>query len=89
MTNDLGWRPDSGPDRNGTLAPPSTLTSIRLAGLEAAEPRHFTMGGFSVPQYAESIAFSDNGTMIVTSNLGQTWIPEGAPGQSHGSALGS
>ncbi|GFE66815.1 YncE family protein [Litoreibacter roseus] len=82
VTNDLGWGPDLGPDRNGTYAPPSTLTSIRLAGPEDAEPRHFSMGGVSVPQHAESIAFSNDGTMIVTLNLGQTWIPEGEPGHS-------
>ena len=82
VTNDLGWGPDLGPDRNGTYAPPSTLTSIRLAGLEDAEPRHFSMGGASVPPHAESIAFSNDGTMIVTLNLGQTWIPEGEAGRS-------
>ena len=82
VTNDLGWGPDLGPDRNGTYAPPATLTSIRLAGFDDAEPRHFSMGGVSVPQHAESIAFSNDGTMIVTLNLGQTWIPEGEPGHS-------
>jgi len=82
VTNDLGWGPDLGPDRNGTFAPPSTLTSIRLAGLDDAEPRHFSMGGVSVPQHAESINFSNDGTLIVTLNLGQTWIPEGEPGHS-------
>ena len=82
VTNDLGWGPDLGPDRNGTYAPPSTLTSIRLAGLDDPEPRHFSMGGVSVPQHAESIAFSNDGTMIVTLNLGQTWIPEGEAGHS-------
>ncbi|MEL7080541.1 MAG: hypothetical protein AAGK82_03930 [Pseudomonadota bacterium] len=82
VTNDLGWGPDLGPDRNGTYAPPSTLTSIRLAGLDDDEPRHFSMGGVSVPQHAESINFSNDGTMIVTLNLGQTWIPEGEPGHS-------
>lgn len=82
VTNDLGWGPDLGPDRNGTYAPPSTLTSIRLTGLDDDEPRHFSMGGVSVPQHAESINFSNDGTMIVTLNLGQTWIPEGEPGHS-------
>ncbi len=82
VTNDLKWGPDVGPDRNGTYAAPSQLTSIRLAGLEDEEPRHFIMSGVGVPQHAESIAFSNDGSMIVTLNLGQTWIPEGEAGHS-------
>jgi len=82
VTNDLKWGPDLGPDRNGTYAPPSQLTSIRLADPDDEAPRHFIMGGVSVPQHAESMAFSNDGSMIVTLNLGQTWIPEGEPGHS-------
>ena len=82
VTNDLKWGPDVGPDRNGTYAAPSQLTSIRLADPSDTEPRHFIMGGVSVPQHAESIAFSNEGSLIVTLNLGQTWIPEGEPDHS-------
>lgn len=44
VTNDRKWGPDLGPDRNGTYAPPSQLTSIRLAAREDKAPRHFIAG---------------------------------------------
>lgn len=82
VVNDLKWGPDIGPNRNGTYAPPSQLVSIQLAPLEADAPRHFIISGANVPQHAESIAFSNAGDLIVTLNLGQTWVPEDQPGHS-------
>ncbi|MGP1255193.1 MAG: YncE family protein [Kiloniellales bacterium] len=82
VSNDLQWGPDVGPHGNGSYAPPSQLTAIRLADVGTEAPRHYVMGGVSVPQHAESLAFSNDGSMIVTLNLGQTWIPEGEPDHS-------
>ena len=80
VTNDLQWGPDV---RSFYVnAPPSQLTSIELAPLDAGEPRHFVVGGVSLPRHAESLAFSDAGDLIATSNIGQTWIPEGEVGHS-------
>ncbi len=83
VSNDLQW----GADVRGFYidAPPSQLTSIELAPLDMAEPRHFVVGGASVPQHAESLAFSNSGDLIATVNIGQTWLPEGAPGHSRSS----
>ncbi|MDX8350452.1 hypothetical protein SLH49_20885 [Cognatiyoonia sp. IB215446] len=71
VTNDLQW----GPDVRGFYlnAPPSQLTSIELAPLDAEAPRHFVVGGVSLPRHAESIAFSNAGDLIATVNIGQTW----------------
>lgn len=83
VTNDLQW----GADVRGFYvnAPPSQLTSIELAPLDADAPRHFVVGGAPVPQHAESLAFSNAGDMIATLNIGQTWLEEGEPGQSQSS----
>lgn len=83
VTNDLKW----GPDVEGFYvnAPNAQLTSIRLAGLDAADPRHVIVGGVEVPRHAESIAFSNAGDLIATLNIGQTWIEADAPGHSHSS----
>ena len=80
VTNDLQW----GADVRGFYvdAPPSQLTSIELAPLDAEQPRHFVVGGASVPRHAESLAFSNAGDLIATLNIGQTWIPEGETGHS-------
>ncbi|MEL6478263.1 MAG: hypothetical protein AAFR17_13125 [Pseudomonadota bacterium] len=80
ITNDLKW----GPDVEGFYvnAPGSQLTSIRLADLDAAEPRHIIVSGVEVPRHAESIAVANAGDLIATLNIGQTWIEEGAPGHS-------
>ena len=80
VTNDLQW----GADVRGFYvnAPPSQLTSIELAPLDAEEPRHFVVGGVSLPRHAESLAFSNAGDLIATSNIGQTWIAEGEVGHS-------
>lgn len=71
VTNDLQW----GPDVRGFYlnAPPSQLTSIELAPLDAESPQHFVVGGVSLPRHAESIAFSNAGDLIATVNIGQTW----------------
>ncbi|MEO1088990.1 MAG: hypothetical protein AAFX81_00010 [Pseudomonadota bacterium] len=80
VTNDLKW----GPDVEGFYvnAPGSTLTSIRLGDEDAAEPQHIIVGGATLPRHAESIAFSNAGTLIATVNIGQTWIEPGEPGHS-------
>ena len=73
VTNDLQW----GPDVRGFYvnAPPSQLTVIELAPLDAGDDaQHFVVGGVSLPRNAESIAFSNDGTLIATSNIGQTWL---------------
>ncbi len=78
VSNDLKW----GPDVDGFYlnAPASQLTAIRLAELEAAEPRHTVVSGVAVPRHAESIAFSNAGDLIVTLNIGQTWLKPDEPG---------
>ena len=80
VTNDLQW----GADVRGFYvnAPPSQLTVIEMAAPDAEEPRHFVVGGVSLPRHAESLAFSNEGTMIATSNIGQTWLAEGETGHS-------
>lgn len=80
VTNDLKW----GPDVAGFYvnAPGSQLTAVRLADLDAAEPRHTVVGGAPLPRHAESIAFSNAGDLIATLNIGQTWIESDAPGHS-------
>lgn len=83
VTNDLQW----GADVRGFYvnAPPSQLTSIELAPLDAETPRHFVVGGASVPRHAESLAFSNGGDLIATLNIGQTWLEPGTPGHSQSS----
>ncbi len=84
VTNDLQW----GPDVRGFYvnAPPSQLTVIELASLDEAETaQHFVVGGVSLPRHAESIAFSNDGTLIATSNIGQTWLSPDEPGYSQSS----
>ncbi|MDB9524778.1 hypothetical protein PN498_02160 [Oscillatoria sp. CS-180] len=84
ITNDLQW----GPDVRGFYlnAPPSQLTVIELAPLEAGdEAQHFVVGGVSLPRHAESIAFSNDGTLIATSNIGQTWLAPDEVGYSQSS----
>ncbi|MEL6223823.1 MAG: hypothetical protein AAFR31_14415 [Cyanobacteria bacterium J06627_8] len=84
VTNDLQW----GPDVRGFYvnAPPSQLTVIELAPLDAEdEAQHFVVGGVSLPRHAESIAFSNDGTLIATSNIGQTWLAPDEPGYSQSS----
>ncbi|MEO1144860.1 MAG: beta-propeller fold lactonase family protein [Cyanobacteria bacterium J06638_22] len=83
VTNDLQW----GPDVRGFYvnAPPSQLTVIELAPLDQDEARHFVVGGVSLPRHAESIAFSNDGTLIATSNIGQTWLSPEEPGYSQSS----
>ncbi|HIC81625.1 MAG TPA: hypothetical protein EYH07_01825 [Kiloniellaceae bacterium] len=68
VTNDLHW----GADVRGFYlnAPPSRLTVTELAAPDAEEPRHFIVGGVSLPRHAESFAFSNDGTMIATLNIG-------------------
>ncbi|MEM6521993.1 MAG: hypothetical protein AAF722_21985, partial [Cyanobacteria bacterium P01_C01_bin.70] len=81
VTNDLQW----GPDVRGFYvnAPPSQLTVIELAPLEAeAAAQHFVVGGVSLPRHAESIAFANDGTLIATNNIGQTWLAPETPGYS-------
>ncbi|MEM8625176.1 MAG: hypothetical protein AAGG47_16860 [Pseudomonadota bacterium] len=80
VTNDLKW----GPDLEGFYvnAPDSQLTAVRLADLDAPEPRHMVVDGAPLPRHAESIAFSNAGDLIATLNIGQTWIEPGAPGHS-------
>ncbi|MEO0488894.1 MAG: hypothetical protein AAFZ49_04955 [Cyanobacteria bacterium J06659_2] len=81
VTNDLQW----GPDVRGFYvnAPPSQLTVIELAPLDAEEDaQHFVVGGVSLPRHAESLAFSNDGTLIATSNIGQTWLAPDEPGYS-------
>ncbi|NEQ45991.1 MAG: lactonase family protein [Leptolyngbya sp. SIOISBB] len=84
VTNDLQW----GPDVRGFYlnAPPSQLTVIELAPLRTeAEAQHFVVGGVSLPRHAESLAFSNDGTLIATSNIGQTWFSPGETGYSQSS----
>ena len=84
VTNDLQW----GPDVRGFYvnAPPSQLTVIELASLDELETaQHFVVAGVSLPRHAESIAFSNDGTLIATSNIGQTWLSPGEPGYSESS----
>ena len=84
VTNDLQW----GPDVRGFYvnAPPSQLTVIELAPLDAEdEAQHFVVGGVSLPRHAESIAFSNDGTLIATNNIGQTWLAPDEPGYSQSS----
>lgn len=80
VSNDLQW----GADVRGFYvnAPPSQLTSIELAPLDAETPRHFVVSGAPLPRHAESIAFSNAGDLIATSNIGQTWLAQDAPGHS-------
>ena len=80
VTNDLKW----GPDVQGFYvnAPGSELTSVRLAPLDAEEPRHQVVGGAPLPRHAESIAFSNAGDLIASLNIGQTWIAEDETGHS-------
>ncbi|MDX8355028.1 hypothetical protein [Cognatiyoonia sp. IB215182] len=80
VSNDLQW----GADVAGFYlnAPPSQLTSIRLAALDAEEPQHIVVGGVSLPRHAESIAFSNAGDLIGTVNIGQTWNEPDAVGYS-------
>ncbi len=80
VSNDLQW----GPDVEGFYvnAPPSQLTVIKLADLDAETPRHLIVGGVSIPRNAESMDFSPDGRTIATVNIGQTWIEEGAPGHT-------
>lgn len=83
VTNDLQW----GADVRGFYidAPPTQLTVIDIADYEAAEPVHFVVGGVSIPQHAESFAFSNDGSLIATLNIGQTWESEETPGFSRSS----
>ena len=83
VTNDLQW----GPDVRGFYvnAPPSQLTVIELAPLDQDEAQHFVVGGVSLPRHAESIAFSNDGTLIATNNIGQTWLSPEEPGYSQSS----
>ena len=84
VTNDLQW----GPDVRGFYvnSPPSQLTVIELAPLDAGdEAQHFVVGGISLPRHAESIAFSNDGTLIATNNIGQTWLALDEPGYSQSS----
>ncbi|MBE9099207.1 beta-propeller fold lactonase family protein [filamentous cyanobacterium LEGE 07170] len=83
VTNDLQW----GVDVRGFYvnAPPSQLTVIELAPLDQDEAQHFVVGGVSLPRHAESIAFSNDGTLIATSNIGQTWLSPEEPGYSQSS----
>lgn len=83
VTNDLHW----GADVRGIYlnAPPSRLTVTELAPLDAQEPRHFIVGGVSLPRHAESFAFSNDGTMIATLNIGQTWLEDSDPRYSRSS----
>lgn len=80
VSNDLQW----GADVRGFYvnAPPSQFTSIELAPLDAAEPRHFVVSGVPLPRHAESLAFSNAGGLIASLNIGQTWIPEDEVGHS-------
>ncbi|MEM9537701.1 MAG: hypothetical protein AAGA40_18765 [Cyanobacteria bacterium P01_E01_bin.45] len=81
VTNDLQW----GPDVRGFYvnAPPSQLTVIELSVLEAEDDaQHFVVGGVSLPRHAESLAFSNDGTLITTSNIGQTWLSPDEVGYS-------
>ncbi|MFG6103145.1 lactonase family protein [Leptothoe sp. EHU-05/26/07-4] len=84
VTNDLQW----GPDVRGFYvnAPPSQLTVIELAPLDQIDAaQHFVVAGVSLPRHAESIAFSNDGTLIATSNIGQTWLSPDEPGYSQSS----
>ena len=84
VTNDLQW----GADVRGFYvnAPPSQLTVIELASLDTGdEAQHFIVAGVSLPRHAESIAFSNDGTLIATSNIGQTWLSPSEPGYSQSS----
>ncbi|MEO1403330.1 MAG: beta-propeller fold lactonase family protein [Cyanobacteria bacterium J06635_1] len=84
VTNDLQW----GPDVRGFYvnAPPSQLTVIELAPLyQIDEAQHFVVAGVALPRHAESIAFSNDGTLIATSNIGQTWLSPDEPGYSQSS----
>lgn len=80
VSNDLQW----GADVRGFYvnAPPSQLTVIEVASRDAETPRHFVVGGVSLPRHAESIAFSNDGTLIGTVNIGQTWDDPDALGYS-------
>ncbi len=80
VTNDLQW----GADVRGFYvnAPPAQLTVIELADLAAEAPRHFVVGGLSVPRHAESLAFSRDGRRLVTLNIGQSWLAPGEVGHS-------
>ena len=83
VTNDLQW----GADVRGFYvnAPPSQLTVIELAPLDQDEAQHFVVGGVSLPRHAESIAFSNDGSLIATNNIGQTWLSPEEPGYSQSS----
>lgn len=85
VSNDLHW----GSDVRGVYlnAPPSQLTVIELAPLDQRgnDAQHFVVGGVSLPRHAESIAFSNDGTLIATSNIGQTWLSPNEPGYSQSS----
>ena len=85
VTNDLQW----GPDVRGFYidAPPSQLTVIEVSALDADEARHFVVGGVSLPRHAESLAFSNDGSLIATSNIGQTWPSDDLRGQYTPSTL--
>ncbi|MGF1524016.1 MAG: YncE family protein [Leptolyngbyaceae cyanobacterium] len=84
VTNDLQWGPDVRLFYEN--APPSQLTVIELAPLDAGdEAQHFVVGGVSLPRHAESIAFSNDGTLIATSNIGQFWLAPDEVGYSQSS----
>ncbi len=80
VTNDLKW----GPEVDGFCvhAPGSQLTAVRLADLDAAEPRHLVVGGASLPRHAESLAFANADDLIATLSMGRTWTAPGAPGHA-------
>lgn len=85
VTNYLQWGPEV---RDFHLnAPPSQLTSFELAALNSVEPRHFVVGGPSLPCQAESIGFSNAGVLIASVNTGQTCPSENCVGRSRSIVL--
>lgn len=61
-------------------------TPPNFQGRYIAEAQHFVVGGVSLPRHAESLALSNDGTLIATSNIDQTWFSQSETGY-HQSAL--
>lgn len=74
ITSDLMWGADV--QRFYGIVGQGTLTSIRLADLDASEPAHFIQGIQTGGFQAETLAISPDGTLIATSNLRTTGLPQ-------------
>ncbi|GFE67004.1 beta-propeller fold lactonase family protein [Litoreibacter roseus] len=74
ITSDLMWGADV--QRFYGIVGQGTLTSIRVAEPDAAEPAHFIQGIQTGGFQAETLAISPDGSMIATSNLRTTGLPQ-------------